>query len=232
MLDLTVIIPVYNEEEIIQEVIKTWLLVLKDLSINFEMKVFNDGSTDDTLSKLKEIVRDERRLTIIDKPNSGHGPTILEGYKSADSKWIFQVDSDNEISPVFFPKLWANKDNLDLIIGLRKNRKSPFIRKGVTLVAQLIVKIFYGREIKDTNSPYRLYRTDKFRNVFNMIPSDIFAPNVILSGYAVKKKLRVLEIPVDFKQRTTGNVSIRKFKLLKASCKSLVQTIKCSFLVR
>ena len=232
MLDLTVIIPVYNEEEIIQEVIKTWLSVLKDLSINFEIKVFNDGSTDDTLSKLKEIERDDRRLTIIDKPNSGHGPTILKGYKSVDSKWIFQVDSDNEMSPDFFSKLWKNKDNLDLIIGLRKNRRSPFTRKLITLVAQLIIKIFYGWGIKDTNAPYRLYRTDKFRSVFKIIPSDIFAPNVILSGYAVKKKLRILEIPVNFKQRTTGSVSIRRFKLLKASCKSLIQTIKCSFFIR
>lgn len=228
-INLTVIMPVYNEEEIIQEVINSWLLMLRELNINFEIKVFNDGSVDNSLKKLKELEGKNRELIVVDKPNSGHGPTILEGYRSVNSKWIFQIDSDNEMRPQYFKKLWKNRESYDLLLGKRENRKSPISRRIVTLMSRMTVKIFYGSGIDDVNSPYRLHRTEKFSNVFNLISSNTFAPNVILSGYAVRQKLKIVEFFVPCQQRITGEVSLKKLKLFKVAFKSWIQTIKFRF---
>ena len=89
--------------------------------------------------------------------------------------------------------------------------------------------IFYGFGVTDVNAPYRLYRAEKFREAFVAIPTDTFAPNVVLSGYAARSGMRILELPVPTRPRTTGEVSIKKWKLFRAACKSLRQTVACSF---
>ena len=132
MKDLSIIIPVYNEADIIQTVIKDWMDVLEKLSIEYEIIAYNDGSTDDSLNKLKQFSDNNSCLRVIDKSNTGHGPTILRGYKESNSRWIFQIDSDNEIKANNFHKFWLDRLNYDFIIGHRENRESPFTRKLVS----------------------------------------------------------------------------------------------------
>ena len=84
----------------------------------------------------------------------------------------------------------------------------------------------YGRRtVWDVNTPYRLMRTSEFMDVYQQIPLTTFAPNVIISGMVARKKLRYYEIRVPQHDRTTGEVSIKKWKLLKAAVKSFWQTI-------
>jgi dolichol-phosphate mannosyltransferase len=227
--DLTLIIPVYNEEEIIQEVILSWLKILRSLNLNFVIKAYNDGSKDNTLLKLKELSNSNFELQVIDKPNSGHGPTILEGYRDSNSEWIFQVDSDNEIEAVHFKKLWEVHNDYDMVLGKRVQRVSPLSRRLITIVARLTNNILYGYGIVDVNSPFRLYRRDKFMDTFRKIPDDTFAPNIVLSGYAIKKKFKIAEVPIPCKMRVTGEVSIKKFTLFRVAVKSLKQTIRFRF---
>ncbi len=231
--ELTVVIPVYNEEEIIQAVIADWASTLRALEIDFVLKVYNDGSKDSTLNKLKEAAIDYPELIVVDKANSGHGPTILMGYCEADSEFVFQVDSDNEIKAEFFAQLWNEREGNDFIIGRREfSYNVPLPRRVVSFIAKYAVKIFYGRGISDVNVPYRLMRQSKFKKIFNAIPSTTFAPNVIISGMAVKSKLRVKDFFVPTEFRATGVVSIQKMKLLKVAIKSFKETISFGLSVK
>ena len=108
-LDLAVVIPVYNEEEIISTVLSEWYQKLKELEINFEIHVYNDGSKDNTLKNITETSEQLEKVIVHDKENSGHGPTILMGYReNSHAEWVFQVDSDNEMSPDEFSRVWNN----------------------------------------------------------------------------------------------------------------------------
>ena len=225
MKELTVIIPVYNESDIIQTVIKEWMHVLNELKIDYIIVAYNDGSTDNSLSKLKQLGDDNSKLKIIDKSNSGHGPTILKGYRDSESEWIFQIDSDNEIKADNFPKFWLERFDNDFIIGNRENRESPLARKLISFFSKITINIFYGTGINDMNCPYRLYKKDVFEKYFKLMPGDTFAPNVILSGIALKTKMKVKIIDVSYNFRETGEVSIKKFKLIKAAIKSWWQTV-------
>lgn len=234
MENLAVIIPVYNEEEIIEEVINDWVLELNKLKINYKIFAYNDGSKDNTKNVLEKIVADHSTLIVINKENSGHGPTILKGYKEnvSDYTWIFQTDSDNEMGTDGFKNLWEKRSEYDFLIAQRANRKQPLIRKIISLFSRVCVRIFYGSGPKDINCPYRLMKSEKFIEFFKMIPADTFAPNVIISGIVAKKKLKFYEYPVSYSQRKTGEVSIKKFKLLKAAVKSFCQTIVFSFIIK
>ena len=87
------------------------------------------------------------------------------------------------------------------------------------------MKLFYGKSIWDVNTPYRLMRASVFTDIYSQIPEDTFAPNVIISGMAADQKLRCYETRVPQKDRQTGEVSIKKWKLLKAAMRSFMQTI-------
>lgn len=229
--DLIVVLPVYNEAQIIQTVIEDWATTLRALNIDFEIRAYNDGSTDDTLTKLRDIVHTHPELNIIEKPNSGHGPTILKGYRDADATYIFQVDSDNEMKAKYFALLWKERNNYDCIMGKRAfSFKVPLPRRIVSYMAKMAVRFFYGSGISDVNVPYRLMRKDKFIDIFTAIPADTFAPNVIISGMVIRNKLRIKDffIPTDF--RATGTVSIQRMRLLKVAIRSFRETI--AFAVR
>ena len=224
--DLSVVIPVYNEEACIQQALDEWLQVLGNLGCSFQVLVLNDGSKDGTASILDAIQDDH--LKIIHKTNSGHGPTILLGYQKAvlDSEWVFQVDSDREIDPEHFVGFWKRKEGYDFLVGVRQQRDQDFARKTISSVARSLINWTFSTHLKDVNCPFRLMKSEVLERSLSGLPEDTFAPNVILSGRLSGKREKVLEIPVKNTGRQTGEVSIKHFKLLKAAVKAFIQTIK------
>ena len=226
---LCVVMPVYNERDAIGPVLEKWHAALDGLGIDFEIRPYNDGSKDDTFAVMKAAAeRLGPRVAVRDKPNGGHGNTILTGYREAAADgfdWVFQIDSDDEMGPEKFGELWERRNEYDFLVGIRDGRQQALPRKVVSLVSRLCVRIFYGKGVWDVNTPYRLMRASAFRDFYAAIPLTTFAPNVILSGLAARHRLRMFEMPVPQHDRTTGEVSIKKWKLLKAAAKSFWQTI-------
>lgn len=227
MKQLAVILPVYNEEEIISKVIEQWTNVLEKLEIDFVIFAYNDGSVDNSLEILEQIARENPKLTVKNKKNSGHGATVLQGYRecSYDFEWVFQTDSDNELGTGGFVDMWKKRANYDFLIGKRIYKKRNLSRKLISKIAEILVKVLFGQGVLDVNCPYRLMKTEKFKELFEKIPQDTFAPNIIISGFVNKNKLVYFELPVEWHERTTGSVSVSKLKLFKSACKAFVQTI-------
>jgi dolichol-phosphate mannosyltransferase len=230
--ELAVVMPVYNEEGAIEAVIRKWSRMLESLGIDFEIHAYNDGSADASAKILGELSRGEERLCVHNKENSGHGPTILGGYREcSDAEWIFQVDSDDEMAPESFVLLWQNRTAHDILLGERNRTDQPLARRLISGVSRATVRLCYGSRIHDVNAPYRLMRGALFAPIFVRIPDDTFAPNVAISGLASALGLRVFRIPVVQRPRQTGEVSIRHFKLLEAAARSFFQTIRLRNLV-
>lgn len=226
MTELAVIMPVMNEEGAIAIVLDKWITKLDKLYIDFEICLYDGGSTDKTLEILNAYP--DKRVNIFQLPLL-HGPSILRGYiANKSAEWLFQIDSDDEMSPVYFRRLWYNRYNYDIIIGRRTGRSSSILRRIVSLGSRMAVRIFYGSGIYDVNSPYRLIRNKAFRDIFNSMDLSTVTPNVIISGMACKKGLRILECPVSCGDRTTGT-AINKIKLLKTVIKAIFQVIKYYF---
>jgi glycosyltransferase involved in cell wall biosynthesis len=230
MYDVGVVMPVYNEAECISGVLDDWIRELDDLGLSYRLIVLNDGSKDSTAEVLS-LYRDNPKVNVINKKNSGHGPTILQGYQIAvqEAHWIFQVDSDNEMRAEHFKKVWNERENADTVIGIREGRHQPLPRKIVSLFSRLVVALFYGTGVTDVNCPFRLLRANVLKQILKQIPPDTFAPNVAISGFLILKKLRVKNIPIPHRGRQTGEVSIKKWRLLKAAMKSLLQIIRIRF---
>ena len=226
---LCVVMPVYNEQDAVAPVLKKWSASLNALGIDYESRPYNDGSKDNSLAVMRKAAERLASVKVKDKPNGGHGNTILTGYREAAADgfgWIFQIDSDDEMGPEKFYELWTRRDDYDFLVGIRDGRKQALPRKIISFVSRLCVRMFYGKGVWDVNTPYRLMRVSAFRDFYAQIPLTTFAPNVILSGLAARHKLRCFETRVPQHDRTTGEVSIKKWKLLKAAAKSFWQTIR------
>src|SRR4051812_48649922 len=102
---LSVVMPVYNEAEAIGPVLDAWANELSRLGIDYELRVYNDGSKDRTLEILQQKAQTLPRLVVGTHENRGHGPTILRGYGEARGEWVFQVDSDDEMPADHFGTL-------------------------------------------------------------------------------------------------------------------------------
>jgi glycosyltransferase involved in cell wall biosynthesis len=227
--DVVVVIPAFNEETLIGECIDQWLRVLDSLNLNYGLLIIDDGSSDETISVI-ESYSDNQGIQLIKKENEGHGPSILLGYRKAVStaEWVFQADSDNEISPHQFSLLWSRRQGKDAVIAWRQNRRQTRIRRALTVFARLATRVLFGCNLRDVNIPFRLIRSEVLMIFLERIPSDIFAPNIALSGALSLMDFDVVECPVVFNERTSGDSSLSGLKAVRKGSRALLELIKIS----
>ena len=226
--ELAVVMPVFNEQDCIVRVVSSWRRVLRALGVRFLLIVLDDGSTDRTAERLAAFAGDPR-VMVIKKPNSGHGPTILQGYHRAAglAEWVFQCDSDDEMEAKHLPALWEKRRDYDALFGSRSGRKQGLGRRLISICSRLTVAALFGPDVEDVNTPYRLIRADVLRQIIAQIPHDTFAPNVIISGALAGSGLRIHNQPVPHHPRRTGAPSMVKWSLWRAAFRSFWQTLRC-----
>jgi glycosyltransferase involved in cell wall biosynthesis len=229
---LALVMPIYNEEDIIEKVITDWDNALKNLSINYKIFAYNDGSQDKTGEILAQITDKMPNLVVINQPNSWHGPTILRGYRdnAPNFTWIFQMDADNEMGAQDFHKMWEKRNEFDFLIAKRDGREQSFSRKLISFASRVCIRFFYGNGPWDVNSPYRLMRSEKFIEWFNKLPPKTLSPNMILSGIVARKKIKFTQIPTPCSQRKTG-IELKHAKLFKTAIKSFWQCMVFAFTI-
>ena len=227
--DVAVVIPVFNEEKLIGECINEWLNVLDSVNLNYEILIIDDGSSDATIS-IVERYGDNQNIQMIIKQNEGHGPTILAGYKRAVgiAEWVFQADSDNEISPNQFSALWSRRQGQDAVIAWRQGRNQTTVRRLVTFFARVTTKVLFRCHLRDVNIPFRLIRSETLAILLEKIPSDTFAPNIALSGALSLMNYQVEECPVIFNERIVGESSLSNLGAVRKGGRALLELIKIS----
>ena len=227
--DVAVVIPVFNEEKLIGECINEWLNVLDSVNLNYEILIIDDGSSDATIS-IVERYGDNQNIQLIIKQNEGHGPTILAGYKRAVdiAEWVFQADSDNEISPNQFSALWSRRQGQDAVIAWRQGRNQTTVRRLVTFFARVTTKVLFRCHLRDVNIPFRLFRSETLTILLEKIPSDTFAPNIALSGALSLMNYQVEECPVIFNERIVGESSLSNLGAVRKGGRALLELVKIS----
>ncbi len=216
---LYIIIPAYNEEENIEDVARQWHEVVEQFGgEGSKLVIIDDGSKDHTYQKLQELEKELKYLEAITKPNSGHGATVLYGYKYALEKgadYIFQTDSDGQTLPSEFEQFWNQKESYGAIIGHRKHRQDNFSRVIVTKVLKFTLFCIFGLKITDANTPFRLMNRDILSKYIDQIPKDFNLSNVMLTVLLINGKENVKFIPITFKPRQGGVNSINLKKITK-----------------
>ncbi|MFM1848231.1 MAG: hypothetical protein RL417_1705 [Pseudomonadota bacterium] len=222
--ELSVVMPAYNEEGCIEGVVRSLLLFFEARFRSFKVVIVNDGSRDRTKEILDRIAADDQRVVPIHQPNGGHGNALLRGYSEAlklKPTWIFQIDSDDQFEISDFHKLWAERDRSRFVTGRRVARHDAFHRLVITRILRYTNVALFGTLIPDANIPFRLIRADFLSKLLRFIPHDAFAPNIFLAVLAQRAGEDLGQIPVTHKDRATGTVSIVRWRLIKACLRSV-----------
>jgi len=200
MLDLSVVIPVYNEEENLPLLWPELRSVLEPLGLQFEVLFIDDGSRD----RSAEIVRgfrdaDPRVRLIRLKVNSGETAATDAGFKSARGRWLVTMDADLQNDPHDLPMLLAHLDQWDGVTGWRVKRDDPFLRRASSRVANAIRNWVSDESVQDSGCTYRAFRRECLRSLVLYRGFHRFLPTLLrMRGY------RVLEVPVNHRPRRFG----------------------------
>ena len=231
---LFIVIPAYNEQETIEDIVRKWYPNVLFGEEGSRLVVIDDGSRDETRDKLEKMKDEFPLLDVRHKANSGHGPSILAGYKYAISEgadYIFQTDSDGQTEPSEFPDFWEKHRKYEMIVGYRKDREDGFGRIVVTRVLRALIFLTFHVYVKDANTPFRLMKASVLEREIKYVPKDYFLTNVLISVIFTKRRYRVKYLPITFRPRQGGTNSIDLRKITGIGLSSVGDFVKLNRII-
>jgi len=201
---LSVVIPVFNEELTIGNVIERLTAVAQKIGFKYEIIVVDDCSADRSL----EISKSHSVKVFSLKTHMGKGYTLRAGFAKAKGEIITTIDSDGSHRPEELPQLLTPilQNKADLVIGSRYSSRKPVVAKklnfaGVRLF-NFLIKILTRADFSDSQSGYRVMKASVLRNV--RLKSSGYEIESEMLVKTVQQGFRVTEVPISFEQRTCG----------------------------
>ena len=224
---LSVVMPVYNEEGAIVAAVDEVKRFILEFVPESELVVVDDGSRDGTGRLLDAVASGDRRIRVIHQLNGGHGAALLTGLKESEGEYIFLIDSDRQIPLDNFRTAWTEvMAGRDAVFGVRRRRRDPVLRLYLSRLIRHSVNVLFRVNLSDANAPYKLFRRGMWTEARDCVPDGTLAPSLFLAIAAKSRGYNILEIDVTHKERDTGEVTLRKFKLLKFCARGLGQMFR------
>lgn len=221
---LYVVMPAYNEEENIEEVVRAWYPVLEGKSDESRLVIADSGSIDGTHSILMDLRKEFPKLEILENTGKQHGPKIIALYDYSikqGTDYIFQTDSDGQTDPGEFAAFWNMVSQYDAILGHRHVRGDGKQRAFVENVVCFLLKIYFGVSVPDANAPFRLMKADVVKKYLYRLDADYNLPNIMITTYFSYYKENIAFKKITFKPRQGGVNSINIPKIVKIGWKAL-----------
>lgn len=205
MTTLSVVIPAYNEEDGIADIVERVLAIKPSLAEvgvdDLECIVVDDGSRDRTA----EIVRTYApAVTLISQKNKGYGGALKTGFRSARGELLAFLDADSTYPPEYFPQLCrAALDGADLVIGSRMSgtrSEMPLVRRVGNFIFANLLSLVAGVRISDSASGQRVIRREVLPLLYPLPDTLDFTP--AMSTRALHEELKMVEVPIPYKERS------------------------------
>jgi glycosyltransferase involved in cell wall biosynthesis len=212
MVDLSVVIPAFNEAAGISPVLGELSAVLGAAGIDHEILVVDDGSTDGTDEAVRAAADtlDAVRLIAHDR-NRGYGASLKTGIHAARAEVVAITDADGTYPSEPLPGLFRRlvDEQADMVVGSRtgKNVHIPMVRRPAKALLNLLANYLSGHKIPDLNSGLRVFRREVAIERFNLI-SDGFSFTTTITLALLARNKRVIFEPIDYLKRT-GSSKIR-----------------------
>jgi dolichol-phosphate mannosyltransferase len=222
--ELSVVMPAYNEEGAIDAAVKEVQALIFDQMPASELVVVNDGSRDRTGEILDELAARDRRIRVIHQPNGGHGRALRTALDAACGEYLFLIDSDRQIPLEAFAEMWKVGQGRDGVFGVRVKRQDPRVRLLLTRIVRRSLHLLFKVQLRDANVPFKLLRRSVWVEARELIPENTLAPSIFLAIIG-RRRHDIVDCEVPHKERRTGVVSIRRWKLLKFCARALLQLL-------
>lgn len=200
-IDISVIIPMKNEQGNIDQLIKENVLTLEKITPNYEIICIDDGSTDTSLQKLKAHREQNPKIKIIEMHKSfGQSPAMDAGIKHSKGQLIITMDGDLQNDPRDIPKLLLKmQEGYDVVTGWRFNRNDQAGKTFPSLLSNWLHRRLTHLKIHDSGCSLRVYKREIFDNFDLSGEQHRYLPFIIsMFGYSIG------EVKVNHRARTQG----------------------------
>ena len=226
-IDLSVVLPVYNEADSLPKLIPELSAVLREVGRPYEIVAVDDGSSDDSVAVLGHLQADEPGLRIVEfRRNFGQTAAFAAGFDYSRGAVIVTMDADGQNDPADIPRLLEvlEEGDYDLVSGWRKDRKEPFLtRKLPSMVANWLIANASDISLHDRGCSLKALRRDLVEQMRLYGELHRFIPEMAsLIG------VRVAEVPVNDRPRETGE---SKYGALTRTPRVLLDLLTVSFLL-
>jgi len=226
-LDLSIVLPVYNEARSLPSLIPELTAVLQQLGRSYEIIAVDDGCSDDSVAVLRRLQEQEPRLRIVQfRRNFGQTAAFAAGFDYARGEIIITLDADGQNDPADIPRLLEvmEGENYDMVNGWRQNRKEPFLtRKLPSMIANWLIANASDVRLHDRGCSLKAFRRDLVKQIHLYGELHRFIPEIAsLIG------ARVGEIPVNDRPRKAGS---SKYHTLSRTPRVILDLITVSFLL-
>src|SRR5579871_2411567 len=206
-MSISAVLPAYNEEAIIERTVRHVAGVLDALTSDFEVIVTNDGSRDETgrvLDDLQAREPDLKLRVVTHEHNRGYGAAVASGFDAARKELIFLTDGDKQFDVtelgLFLP---AMDSQTDLVIGWRRKRADPLMRKLNALGWKTLVNLLFGYTARDVDCAFKLFRSRVWQSMTVHARGATFSAEFLIK--ARRLGFHVKELPVSHLPRTAGS---------------------------
>lgn len=210
---ISVVLPVYNEQGNIHEVIRMVYNTLCSLTDDFEIIAVNDGSTDRTSEILKDLKYSGVYLKVIQHTkNKGYGAALVSGFRIAKKELILMMDADQQFNISEVTKFIPYIGSHDIVAGFRIKRQDPLFRYFLGKCFSFIIKLLFKINMRDINCGFKLFRADLLHNMHLTVKGSLISTEII--ALAQKNKLKIKEIGVTHYPRISGKPTGANFKVI------------------
>jgi glycosyltransferase involved in cell wall biosynthesis len=200
--DLSVVIPVFNEEESLPRLWPELREVLETLPLTVEVIFVDDGSRDGSAEIVRALREADRRVRLVRlKANAGETAATDAGFRAARGRWIVTMDADLQNDPRDIPRLLAHLDRWDAACGWRVDRGAgdSLLRRVSSRVANRVRNAVSDETIHDSGCTFRAFRRECLRGLVLYQGLHRFVPTLLrMQGF------RVVEVPVNHRPRRFG----------------------------
>lgn len=222
MVDVSIIIPTYNEESHIANTIQETCETMERFHIPHEVIIVDDGSTDNTSMEASKAASSFDNVKVVHySQNSGKGNAIKYGCRFVSGDLVTFLDADLELHPNQLPTLfkYMKKYDADIVVGSKRHPESridyPINRKLLSLAYLLIVKILFRLPISDTQLGLKLYRREVIDSIMPKILVKRFAYDIEILANARYSGYKMVDAPIVLHYyRKKGRIKIKDMLMI------------------
>lgn len=224
-IEISVVVPVYNEEGNLPVLIPALVEVLKNLGRSYEMIFVDDGSSDESRRILKEMASEHASLRILRfKENRGLSTALVAGMREARGEIIVTLDSDLQNDPADIPRLLEYLDRYDMATGWRQKREDKWLKKISSKIGNLVRNWVSGENIQDNACTLRAFKKECIQEipVFNGM-------HRFLSTLVKMRGFGIIEVPVAHHPRRFGK---SKYNIRNRMVRSFIDLLAVRWMKR
>ena len=211
-INLSVVVPLYNEKESISQLSSEISDAVEKLSLEYEVIFIDDGSKDGSFEEIRSLASKDSKIKCLRfRRNYGKAAALSEGFKVANGQLVITMDSDLQDDPSEIGSLIDKiNEGFDVVSGWKKSRKDPWSKKLPSKLFNLVTRIMSGIRIHDFNCGLKIYKVDVIKTISVYGDMHRYIPVLAkLAGFSVS------EIVVNHRARLYGKTKFGAGRFLK-----------------